>query len=127
MFHALFIISNILTGILMLGGIKVLRIHWVSGILIFIIPITVTLLTIKGKVIYFLFLRPINISKVPPKIKGMRLTATLLLATVSVSFATGVLMLIGLNIAGIVFKIHMVSFGLIATILPIHVLISLIK
>ena len=127
MFHAIFIITNILTGILMLGGIKALKIHWISGLLIFAIPVLLTILTIKGKLMYFIFLRPAKISKIPSHVKWLKLSATALLGLVTISFITGVSMISGLSLGGVIFKIHIVSFGFIVTILPIHVLLALFK
>lgn len=125
MFHALFILINIVTGTLMLRGVKLFYIHWVSGLLIFSIPIVLSVITIKGKLLYFIFLRPLEINKIRPLARWTKITATALLAMVSISVLTGITMLLGLTT--IIFNIHITSYILILTILPFHIIIALLK
>lgn len=119
LFHALFILINIITGIMMLRGMDVVRFHIISGIFIFIIPIILILLTVKGKLLYFTFTRSVNNKIIR---KGVKVTAVMLLSLVILSALTGLTLALGIKLFS---TLHFILFIFIVTVLPLHILFAI--
>ena len=123
--HALFILTNLITGYFMLKGIKLINIHFVSGLLMVLIPLVLVNLTLKRRIFFNLILLRIKDIKRAKPIKILnKITAMAMFFLVIISFSTGIILRLGGG--SIFFNIHIFSFKSIFTMMTAHLMSAIL-
>lgn len=124
--HAAFILTNLITGFFMLRGIKLLNIHFTSGILIILVPLVLANLSFRRSIFFnLIFLRSKDLKRGKPIKILTKITAMMLFFLVLLSFTTGMILRLGGGTG--IFNIHIFSYKTIFTIIPIHALLAIIS
>lgn len=124
--HALFILTNLITGYFMLKGIKLINIHFVSGLLMVLIPLVLVNLTFKRRIFFNLILLRIKDIKRAKPIKILnKITAMAMFFLVIISFSTGLILRLGGG--NIFFNIHIFSFKSIFIMMTAHLISAILS
>ncbi|QNO15542.1 hypothetical protein HYG86_12565 [Alkalicella caledoniensis] len=124
--HAIFILTNLITGFFMLRGIKLFNIHFTSGILIILVPLVLANLSFRRSIFFnLIFLRAKDLKRGNPIKILTKITAMMLFFLVMLSFTTGMILRLGGGTG--IFNIHIFSYKTIFTIVPIHALLAIMS